>query len=468
MINKLLKPATGTFFLLITILLMPVRAESEAPVIPETIRVGLAQDVAVQEFSVSGKYKLVDKSGKVIAGVLPGEHWQARFAGGKLDLARNGKEIGSYSDPVIIQQAGAEIVVLGAGGVRKKYTVGGSLPVMGSSGQAADTGSGSLNVISGSGQATIKASQGLNLVSLTANGTTASYRGDMEIRPLSGGLTVINELSMEEYLYGVVPSEMPSSWPAEALKAQVVAARTYAVSQLGSYGTYGFDLLATQQNQVYRGYIAENESTGKAVDETRGQVLTYNGEIIRAFFHSSSGGYVECCQDVWREELGYLCTKEDPYDKNDNHYNWSVKYTQDQLIAKLAESELTLTSVDNIEIMEKTASGARAKKLKISGTGLDGKPVVNEVFNADLVRKVLGLKSALFELSVERDGQEKLVSVIIKGSGYGHGLGMSQYGALGMAKQGYNYQDILKYYYNNTLIKQGSTSPVVSGQTNNR
>jgi stage II sporulation protein D len=462
--------AACLIFLMLAPILLPFQAEGEVAVVPKTIRVGLAQDVQTQEFYVQGRYQLIDRqTGILLGSVMPGERWQVKFADRLVQLYRNGQPAGTYSSSLGLQQVKVMVAVQGGSGSLKNIMTGDTLSVVNGSGQVSSlrVDAGRLSIVSNAGISAIQGSSDLNLVTLVNSSGSQSYRGDMEFRPQAGGITVINELPLEEYLYGVLPREMPAFWPAEAQKAQAVAARSYAVSQLGTYNSLGFDLLSTQQSQVYGGYNAEHPNGTRAVDETRGQVISCKGKPISAFFHSSSGGYTENSQDVWRETLDFIKAKADPYDINDKHYNWEVTYNQQQLVNQLAEKkaiynkpdqpEMVFSRVDDIEVLEKTSSGKRIKKIRISGTDSGGKPLQVEIYNADAVRIALGLKSALFEMKKEFDGEKKLVSVTIKGSGYGHGLGMSQFGALGMADKGYNYQDILKYYYNNSEIRQVSS-----------
>ncbi|MFZ5631374.1 MAG: SpoIID/LytB domain-containing protein [Bacillota bacterium] len=458
--------AARLFFLVLLVTVLPYRAGAQVAVIPNTIRVGLAQDVQVQDFYVQGRYRLVDRqSGEHLADVLPGERWQARFTGGGIQLFKNGRQVGTYGSSLDLQQVRPMVAVLSGSGALKNVAAGETLAVAAAGGRVLPLkiDSGRINVISVSGIKAVQGGGDLNLVALVIDGRAQNYRGNLEFRTRTGGITVINELPLEEYLYGVVPREMPASWPKEALKAQAVAARSYALANLGTYRDFGFDLLATQMNQVYGGYNAEHANASRAVDETRGQVLSCRGKTISAFFHSSSGGYIESCRDVWREDLEYLKAKPDPFDKNDKYYDWVEVYTRDQLVNRLIERkslyngpdapERVFTIVNDIEIAEKTSSGARVKRIRITGAGSDGQPMAAEISNADAVRKALGLKSSLFEMTKEKNAGGKLVKVTFKGSGYGHGLGMSQYGALGMTNKGYNYQDILKYYYNNTEVR---------------
>ncbi|MCL6612293.1 MAG: SpoIID/LytB domain-containing protein [Peptococcaceae bacterium] len=434
---------------------------------PGTIRVCLAQDVLVQDFNVEGKYRLVGPNGEFYAHVLPGERWQARLdQGGGLQFFKNGRLAGSYGSLVALKQARPAVSVLGGSGALKNVTADDELAVMSAGDRVSSLriSSGRVKAAGGSGTSEVQGSGELSLVNLVLGGRSQKYRGDMEFRIQGGGITLINDLPLEEYLYGVVPREMPASWPLEAQKAQAVAARSYALAQLGTYRAYGYDLLSTQMSQVYGGYNAEHPVSSRAVDETRGQVILCRDKPVSAFFHSSSGGFVENCQDVWRETLDFLAAKPDPYDRNSVHYNWEVTYRQEQLVNQLKEKkdlynkegqpERVFARVEDIKVLEKTSSGARVKKIRVTGQDTSGKPLAVELANADTVRAALGLKSALFELTKKTGPDGGLAEVRIKGSGYGHGLGMSQYGALGMAGQGYNYQDILKYYYCNIEIRR--------------
>jgi stage II sporulation protein D len=462
-----------TMVLILTLFLfviLPLRAESRASDIPKTVRVCLTQDVQTQDFNVRGKYRLVGPKGEFYAHVLPGERWQARLAGSELQLFKDGQQVGSFGGPVVLEQARPTVAVLEGSGAVKNVVVDDRLPVIAAGGQVSylKAGTERVSVTSQSGTTAIQGGGGLNLVTLVLSGRTQNYRGNMEFRTRAGGITVINELPLEEYLYGVVPREMPASWPEEAQKAQAVAARSYALAQLGTYKAYGFDLMANQQSQVYGGYNAEHPITSRAVDGTRGQVMFFREKPVSAFFHSSSGGYIENSHDVWTAITEFLKAKPDPYDRNELHYNWVVTMTQDQLVNQLKEKknlynrpgqpEKVFSTVDNIDVLERTSSGVRVKKLRITGKDSSGKPLTADLYNADVVRSALGLKSALFELTKITGPDGKLKEIRIKGSGFGHGLGMSQYGAHGMASQGYNYQDILKYYYSNIEIGQADRS----------
>ncbi len=477
---------------IITILLLAVLwprgpAWCSVQVVPQTVRVGLIQDAPQVTFVLQGNYQLSnDYTEQVIAGVGEGR-WVVENAGGLCQVSKDGEYVGLFNGPIKVE-------VLNSGGVKAILSCGDALLQKNSLDGLAVQGAGdAINyldqeqagcyVIDVSDQINhLTRGDGLNLVGLEKSGQVKHYRGNLEIRSNEKGLTVINELPIEQYLYGVVPAEMPASFSSEALKAQAVAARSYLIAQLGSYANFGFDVLYNQSNQVYQGYDGEKPASSMAVDATNGLVLVKDNQPIAAFFHACSGGYTENSEDVWYDKLGFIRTKEDPYDSNSQHYNWSVTYSASELVTLLNQqlrryiksSEFTaLAVITDINALEWTASGHRVKKLLIEGLDHQDNLQSYTVANADRVRTVLGLKSSLFTMekqyySEEQDNpvdledileptkiaEQGLSSITFYGSGWGHGLGMSQYGAAGMASQGYSFQDILKYYYTDVeLIK---------------
>lgn len=252
------------------------------------------------------------------------------------------------------------------------------------------------------------------------------YRGYLEI---SKSGWVINILSIEEYLLSVVPSEMPAYYPMEALKAQAVASRTYALRSKNRHGE--FDLCSATHCQVYKGVKAENAKTTKAVLETIGEVITYNNQLIKAFFHSSSGGYTEDCKYVWGEDLPYLKGVKDVEELlNDS---WEKYLNLDEFLEKLIYSGISINGGLSLEL-EKTASG-RVYRLWFRDS-----QNVYTLKGTDF-RSLFGLPSTLFDLELKDD------KMLIRGRGNGHGVGLSQKGARFLAERGYNYKEILRYYY---------------------
>ena len=255
----------------------------------------------------------------------------------------------------------------------------------------------------------------------------------------------IESIPLEEYVVGVVAGEMPVSFELEALKAQSVASRSYVMRRLGNNGDY--DVTDTVSNQVY---LDDNELKEKwkdkysqyiskvrqAVNETSMECLEYNGEIIDAMFFSTSNGYTEDSGTFFSKSLPYLKSVESNWDKEvSSVFQGSKDISLQEFYEKLG---LPYSKVLKIEDVNRSSSN-RVTSLKINGTLFSGKDVYYK----------LGLRSSDF--SFEQVGS----NVIVSTKGYGHGVGMSQYGALGMAKKGYSYQEILAHYYvGTTLVKK--------------
>ncbi|HAG12206.1 MAG TPA: stage II sporulation protein SpoIID [Desulfotomaculum sp.] len=447
------------FFLSLCLLFIcPATNASNGVIVePETIRIGLSQGVQKVEFSVSGSCQLIDSSAnRVLGSALKNDRWQVTKEGNQLLLFKNGNLVNSIYGSLHLLGNKLEVgIASGSGSVTNRSGEGEKeeLVILGANNKSISkhnlTGS---EVLSASGRSTLNKTEDQNLIRVYNGESSARYRGDLEIRPDDLGLTVINELPFEEYIYSVLPSEMPSAWPAEALKAQAVAARSYSLAQLRSYSKYGFDLLASQTSQVYKGFDWENPATNSAVQATSGQIMTYRGQAVDAVFHSSSGGYTENSEDVWSNTVDYLRARPDTADQNNNHYNWSVTYTQEQLTNLINKAGYKFSRVTDLIEVERTSTGARVKKMSFVGFDTDSNPITEDIYNSNAVRMVLGLKSAMITLNKKFDDSQNLLEVTIQGNGWGHGLGMSQYGALGLAKQGYNYQSILKYYYTGVEI----------------
>lgn len=418
-----------------------------------TVRVVLVRGADDLSFQVSGNYQIVDRStGRVIAEPKQGEKLKVDLKGSRIAVSGSRDTYGIFKGPVTVRESSSTASVINGNGKVTELSLqtlnavngfGDTVSLKSSTSPTIRTSSGTVKFTGGSGD--------LNLVSL--NGA-ARYRGDMEFCLEGGKLAAVNVLNIEDYLRGVVPAEMPAYWEPEALKAQAVAARNYALQQVETSRGSTFNVYCDISSQVYGGYDAETTATNKAVEETRGVVMLSGGDIAAAFFHSSSGGCTENSEDVWINKVPYIKSKKDPYDKNENYYNWKVSYTTEQLKDKLASAGYKLDKITDINELARTSSGERVKKLEIEGEGSTGRPLTVVIENADNVRIALGLKSSLFNLTKKYDKSKNLTGVTITGSGWGHGLGMSQYGALGMAEKGYNYQDILKYYYTGVVLAE--------------
>lgn len=273
------------------------------------------------------------------------------------------------------------------------------------------------------------------------------YRGRTLVLPTSGGITAVNYVDLEQYLYSVVGAEMPPSWSLEALKSQAVAARSYALYQRQHSGNAIFDLGDTTTWQVYGGLEKEAPSTRAAVDATKGQVITYRGQIINAVFHSCAGGHTENVEDVWTSPLPYLRGVPSP-DRDLPECQWNpVTLATNELSDRLGYDG-TITSI----AVERHPSG-RVTALLIEGTA------GTKTVDGEDVRDLLGLKSTLFSIEAERGRVASAGSVAsnpirfrITGSGNGHGIGLSQYGAYKLAQQNWNYQQILLHYYTGVAL----------------
>ncbi|AFZ33884.1 SpoIID/LytB domain protein [Stanieria cyanosphaera PCC 7437] len=262
------------------------------------------------------------------------------------------------------------------------------------------------------------------------------YRGRTHLVRQGDTLTAINYVDLEDYLYSVVGAEAVATWPLEALKAQAVAARSYALYKSSTERSSLYDLDTTIGTQVYKGLDTEYTTTHQAVNGTAGQVMTYNGKVILAAFHSSSGGHTENVEDVWTSPLPYLRAVVD-YDQQSPVFQWDKVVSAQQMNNLIAGVGTIKTMVP-----EETTPHGRVVNMKVVGDR--GTTVVT---GAEL-RKVLDLRSTLFR--VTGDG----ANFRIYGRGFGHGLGLSQWGAYYLAKQGVKYAQILSHYYQQANLSQ--------------
>jgi stage II sporulation protein D len=261
----------------------------------------------------------------------------------------------------------------------------------------------------------------------------------------------IEKLPLDQYLIGVVAAEMPADFEKEALKAQSLAARTYIVSQLLNEEKIGMpegeaDVTDTEIHQVYKNNEELKNLWGKdykwkitkiteAVKETSGQILTYEGNPITPTFFSTSNGYTENSEDYWSDSYPYLRSVESPWDKNSPKFNDQKIMTVNEFETKLG---VKLSDRKNVgKIIERTA-GKRVGKVEINGKVLTGREI----------RDKLDLKSSDFSWVLKGD------NIVITTKGYGHGVGMSQYGANGMASEGKDYKEIVKHYYQGVEISK--------------
>jgi len=268
------------------------------------------------------------------------------------------------------------------------------------------------------------------------------FSGQLNIIVDDSEILVVNVLGIEKYLSSVVGSEMPAKWPMEALKAQAIASRTYALKQKGNNL---FDVDSTQKNQVYNGLESRTFKTIRAVKSTRSLVLIYKNKLINALFHSSSGGMTENSQDVWKNKYSYLSSVRD-FDKQNPKLRWRKNFSNKELTNLFPK----IGGLKNIEILDITSTG-RIKKVKLFGA-YDS----DQMSGVDL-RKRLGLKSNFVRFKFyEEDLNKKFPQkkgLIVIGQGSGHGVGMSQWGAKYMASKGQKAEKILKHFYRGVQIK---------------
>lgn len=250
------------------------------------------------------------------------------------------------------------------------------------------------------------------------------------------------EINLEEYVIGVIAGEMPASFDEEALKAQAIAARSYAINKINT-STTSYDVLTDITNQVYITIEQMQEKWGNnfnyyyekiknAVDATKGLVMTYDGEVISAYYFSMSNGYTEDVAAVFGGEKDYLVSVESSWDKNVKNFTVLTTISKKEFCTKL-----------NIE-----CNNIVINKIKRSDTNhVETILINNKEFKGTEIRSLLGLRSTDFTIEIDND-------IKITTNGYGHGVGMSQYGANEMAKLGYTYDEILKYYYKNIEIEK--------------
>ena len=307
------------------------------------------------------------------------------------------------------------------------------------------------------------------------------YRGAIRLSVRRGKILIINVINIDEYLYGVVGKEMSPSFPLEALKAQSVAARNYAICSLGKHGSDGFDLCNGIHCQTYAGVSGEAESVRKAVDETSGKILRYNGRVVECYYYASNGGYSESSENIWVSALGYLKGKKDSYEDPERtpNYKWEVTFTAEDMKKTLAGRGIDIGDILDIEVT-KYSKNKHVLEIKIEGTKGEKfyykdniraafpKEVKSTYFTVTsgertVSAKVLGVNAMetvniapSYVLSADGlmkiSGKGKSGEFTFSGGGYGHGVGMSQYGAKFMAEEGYTYEEILNFYYTDTEI----------------
>ena len=305
----------------------------------------------------------------------------------------------------------------------------------------------------------------------TAGQEDRAYRGRLTFIPVSGqGITVVNTLNIEEYLYSVVPSEMPATWPEEALAAQAIAARSYTLANMGRFNHRGYDLSGSIISAFYRGHTGEHERTTTAIERTRGLVLKNNGAYLNTFYSANSAGRTESARSVWNMSVPIigvtdpqLAFETNPPSPDEltrwiltepltfssvpgyhfrSSYRWQLIVPREEIEFRIeARLRKRIGTITGITTMGRGSSG-RVEKVLIKTTA------GNEIISHDAMRGSLGgLRSNLFVIlpKLGKDGIPEYF--IFAGAGWGHGVGMCQSGAAGMAHTGHTYTEILNHYY---------------------
>lgn len=285
--------------------------------------------------------------------------------------------------------------------------------------------------------------------------TIYDYQKYKTIKLFHSGSGQIEELPIDEYLYGVVSSEMPANYEAEALKAQAIVARTYTIYQIMNNSGKHPSADICDNSSCCQAWISKDERLSKwapeeaesnwnkivdAVNSTSGKIITYQNKPINAFFHSNSGGKTESSLNIWGGiDYPYLKSVETAGEEGYTQYSSEAKFTKEELLNKLKEKyedcEIDYSQENCIQILEYTTSG-RVKTIKFGNKEIAGTEA----------RTILGLRSTNFTFTIS--GDEIIFSVI----GYGHGVGMSQTGADALAKSGSNCEEIIKHFYTDVEI----------------
>jgi stage II sporulation protein D len=267
---------------------------------------------------------------------------------------------------------------------------------------------------------------------------TRDYVGALEVWRQGQGLLLVNELPMEEYVAGTVRGEVSERWPTEALRALAVVARTYALFQQNRLTGRAFHVVAGNQDQSFAGVAPEGSPAREAARTTAGQVLTWQGRVFPAFYHSDSGGFTEAAQSVFSGDgVPPLEGVRDEFSVDSPNYTWTVTLPLTVIGERLRRGGLDVGQVTRLTVLERTPS------LRVARLAVEHSRGTATLRGADF-RRLIGydaLKSTLF-VPVAQDGV-----VRFEGRGWGHGVGLSQFGAKGMADRGYAYPQILEHYY---------------------
>ena len=269
------------------------------------------------------------------------------------------------------------------------------------------------------------------------------FREDINLIFKDNKLLVVNELNLEDYIKGVLSHEVSPWWPMEALKAQAVVARTYALYHLQFTKNKDFDLTADVYSQVYGGRTAERWRSNRAVDLTAGEILTYQENLLPAYYHATCAGHTEDAANLWNIDAAPLKGVACSFCVDSPHFRWKTQMPLEEMRVKLNNKGIEVSKITGLEIAGRNLSG-RVTELRLI--------CENKSLNTSAkdFRQALGpdiIRSTNFNINIISD------TAYFEGLGWGHGVGLCQWGAYFMAKKNYKYQEILKYYYPGAELK---------------
>jgi len=268
------------------------------------------------------------------------------------------------------------------------------------------------------------------------------FRGNIELIKKDNHLLVVNHIALEDYIKGVLYHEASHYWPQEALKAQAISCRTYAVYETQENKSKDYDVTSDIYSQVYGGRSSERYRTNKAVQQTKDLVLTYEGKIFPAYYHATCGGQTTDASSLWNIDVAALRGIVCGFCNDSPHFRWHAVLSLDEVKDKIASPDYKIKNIKDIVILARDKSG-RIINLKII-TDEKEKEILAKDF-----RNLLGpniIRSTNFNISIVNH------DVVFEGLGWGHGVGMCQWGAYFMAKQGYKFDEILRYYYPGSVL----------------
>lgn len=272
-----------------------------------------------------------------------------------------------------------------------------------------------------------------------------AFRGGVILKKEGVHLAAVNEVEVEDYLRGVLPRELSPAWDEEVLKAQAVVSRTYIMANIGRFAKQGYDLTACENSQVYGGKDVEQASTDAAVSATAGEVIKYRGEIARVYFHADAAGHTESPEFVWSssEPPPYLKGRREPVRNETPYSSWEYEISFEELERVLEKNGYKTGRIRRVALRGRSSSG-RAKNFVVHGASSQTE------IKSGKFRTMLGGRN------IKSTKITKLVnirnSVIFMGAGWGHGVGMSQWGAKELAERGWSYKKIIGLYFPGTGI----------------